>query len=366
MPEDGPAPAHAPLTPGDLRLVVAEIYDDVQRRRRSGAYPPGLERELDALFAQYAPPAAVGDDMAVILDRAERASFVDVDVPTASNRPGLPYVKQGLRKVMAWYLRYLAQQVSALGGVLTRGLALLDRRLTRLEDAVPAVSPRVVDELRGVDPEVLSDAWRRFVVDRLVSARPQGRVLHAECADGALVLDLVAAGVDAYGVDARRQLLGPPTRAGVDVRPDEALDHLRRVERGALGGLVLSGLTERSTAAALIEVADLAVDALVPGGPLVVLSATPEAWAANQGPLSADLAPGRPLRAATWLHLLAARGFTEVDVVEGERLAGGLAPVPGGSVTADVLNANIVTLNQRLFPPADYAVVARRAQVLDA
>lgn len=345
----------------DLRAVVAEIYDDVQRRRRSGEYPPGLERELDHLFALHAPPAAVGDDMAVLLDRAERASFIDVDVPTTSNRPAVPYAKRGLRKAMAWYLRYVTQQVSALGGVLVRALTVLDKRVSRLEAAVPATSERVVEELRTYDVAPLAEAWRELAVDRIVASKPTGRVLHAECGDGAIVAALAAGGVDAYGIDARRALLGDALKAGLDVRPDDALDHLRLAGPGSLGGLVLSGVVERTTASASIELADRAAEVLVPGSVIVVISATPEAWETGLGPVAADLAAGRPLRAATWQHLLEVRGFTTIEVVEGDRLAGALTPVPDDAPAAAVMNANLAALNDRLFPPASYAVIARLA-----
>jgi len=344
----------------DLRAVVAEIYDDVQRRRRSGEYPPGLERELDHLFAVHAPPAAVGDDMAVLLDRAERASFIDIDVPTTSNRPAVPYAKRGLRKAMAWYLRYVTQQVSALGGVLVRALTVLDRRVSRLEAAVPATSERVVTELRSFDAEPLAEQWRQLAVDRVVEAKPTGRVLHAECGDGAIVGALVAAGLDAYGIDPAHALLGDALKAGLDVRPDDALDHLRLAAPASLGGVVLSGIVERATASALIELADRAAEVVAPGGVVVVLSSTPEAWDAGRGPVAADLAAGRPLRAATWQHLFEVRSFAAIDVVEGEPLPGALMPLPGDVPGADVMNANLAALNERLFPRASYAVIARR------
>ena len=42
--------------PLDLDRLRREIDAEVRARRASGAYPPGFERELDAVFARYAPP----------------------------------------------------------------------------------------------------------------------------------------------------------------------------------------------------------------------------------------------------------------------------------------------------------------------
>ena len=40
----------------DFERLRQEIDADVRAKRASGAYPPGFERELDAVFARYAPP----------------------------------------------------------------------------------------------------------------------------------------------------------------------------------------------------------------------------------------------------------------------------------------------------------------------
>ena len=74
-----------------------------------------------------------------------------------------------------------------------------------------------------------------------------------------------------------------------------------------------------------------------------------------------DLAPGRPLHAETWAHLLVASGFSVSTV-----LAGGgdrsLAHVTAGSADADTLNAAIDTINARLLGVSEYLVVAVRVR----
>ena len=54
----------------DLDEVRREIDEEVRARRAAGEYPPGFERELDALFAQFAP-AEASDDFDTSLERAE-------------------------------------------------------------------------------------------------------------------------------------------------------------------------------------------------------------------------------------------------------------------------------------------------------
>ena len=59
--------------PLDFDRLRREIDAEVRARRASGAYPPGFERELDAVFARYAPPAA-SDDIESVTDQAEEAA----------------------------------------------------------------------------------------------------------------------------------------------------------------------------------------------------------------------------------------------------------------------------------------------------
>lgn len=352
------ADPHAPEQPGvDLRQVLAEIHEDVRRRRAGGDIPPGFERELDAVFARFAPAAAVGGDLESVLERAERSSFIDVDVPTASNVKGVEPVKRGLRKAMSWYLRYLAQQTSAFAAVTTRGLRLLADRVEALEDATPGASPRVHEELERLEPSVDPAGWADLAVERLAGAT--GRVLHAEAGAGALLTALVAAGIDAYGVEPRRHLADQAVAGGHDVRPDGALAHLRTLPPGALGGLVLSGCVDRLPLSSLLELADLAGSRLAAGGVLVIVGATPNGWADAAPVEESDLAPGRPLHAATWQRLLVERGFGSVEVATGAAGAG-LVPVPGDGDVAAALNANLERLGARLFGPAEHAVSAVR------
>ena len=64
------------------------------------------------------------------------------------------------------------------------------------------------------------------------------------------------------------------------------------------------------------QLLEVVCDRLAPDGTLVVHSLSPSGWWSEAAPPEADLSPGRPLRAATWPHLLAPLGF-EATVTEG-------------------------------------------------
>jgi hypothetical protein len=349
--------SEAPGLPSiDLIRLQSEINDEVRRRRASGDFPPGLERELDAVFARYAP-AGTGDDFEEVLSAAETTSFIHADVPTTSRLLPLAYAKKFLRKAMAWYVRFLAQEVTAFAGAITRSVKLLAGRVDTLETITVVAAERTLAEVRERRSGPDLSPWSPVVVDALRSA--PGRVLHTECGAGAILAALSAAGADVYGIEPVESLALEASQAGLDVRTDDALTHLRALGDATLGGIVLSGCVDALPLGEVLELADRAADVLVPGGHLVVLSDGPAAWSLALDPVVSDLAPGRPLPAETWRHLLGARGFAEMRVDNGPG-APPLAEVDAGTPGAEVLNANARRLNQVLFPPMSYALVATK------
>jgi hypothetical protein len=339
-----------PAAPGiDLGRLQAEINEEVRHRRATGDFPPGLERELDAMFARYAP-AGTGDDFDDVLASAQTQSFIHADVPTSSRRAPLAIVKRALRMAMAWYVRFVAQQVTAFAGTITRAVSLLARRVDALETLTVSAADQAVAR-RDLSP------WADVVVTALTGTR--GRVLHTECGDGALIRAMLGAGVDAYGVEPSEELAVEASSTGLDVRTDTALAHLRKVPDDSLAAVVLS--LDTLPVGEVLAVAGRATAALAPGGTLVVLSAGPLAWARTVDPVVADLSPGRPLHADTWRHVLEGRGVTVDPVLRPSAIGdGALVPLPAGTPGADVLNANIERLNAVLFADDGYALVARK------
>lgn len=301
----------------DFARLTAEIDEEVRRRRTEGDIPPGFEDELDELFARLSPAVpTTGDEFLDALAEAEETSFIDVDASTASNMPGAGPVKSGIRKLVGWYLNYVAGQVSVFAGAATRALRIAGERLedaeARLDDAERRRQEergRALSEMYSVPGRAVAGDAAAPVVAALANA--SGRVLHADASAGALLEQLVDAGVDCYGVEPRETEADEAAIKGLDVRGEEVGDHLRRLARDTLGGLVLSGCVDELTTHERIEILDLATTRLMPGAPLVVVATKPERWAASQ-PVLADLAPGQPLAAATWAHLLDRRGFTDI------------------------------------------------------
>jgi SAM-dependent methyltransferase len=343
----------------DLSNLQAEIAEEVRHRRATGDFPPGLERELDAMFAKYAP-AGASDDFDDVLAAAETQSFIHADVPTASRRPPLAFVKRALRKVMAWYVRFVAQQVTAFAGSITRAVSLLGHRVDVLETVTLIADDQTLAEVRDRRADADLTPWADVVVAALAGV--SGRVLHTECGAGGLLRALVEAGLEGYGVEPDEALTVDASRSGLDVRADTAIAHLRKLPDDTLGGVVLSGCVDALPVGEVLAIAARAAAVLVPGGVVVVLSAGPVAWARDRDPVIVDLTPGRPLHAETWRHVLTTRGLTveRIAPLASATPPEPLAPVPDSTPGADVLNANIDRLNRVLFADDAFAVVARK------
>ncbi len=303
MTADGPG--QAPVADDYLAQVMAEIDDEVRRRR--GEIPVQLERELDEMFLEHAPVAARGGDLKDALALVDQAAFIDPVVPVASQRPAGAVIKKGLRSLNLWYMGWVTHQVSQFGATVSRALHSVDAQLADLQDRVPPASAT-----RVLDSTPADAWWAPRATDAL--RRAPGRVLHTACGDGWLVSWLVASGVDAYGVDPRPGVADDAELHGADLRQEEPIEHLRAVGRNSLGGAVVSGIVEAMEPARRDQLVRAVVDRLGPRAVLVVHSLSPAAWWADDAPVEADLAPGRPLRPRTWTNLLTTWA---VEVFEG-------------------------------------------------
>jgi hypothetical protein len=293
----------------DLDKVIGEAEAEAARRRAAPGYPHDRVAEIEAALARFAPATRGRQRLEHLVTAIEEASYVDVDAPTASARRGVSPVKEGMKRVLGWYGRHLADQVSTLGLLTARALSAFTERLDELERridhqaepgavAISALSPT------APGPEKLVAAWAGTVEDLMAGVG--GRVLYADADAEAMVARLRGAGLDAYGVTPS----GDPYLVSTDTRQADLLAHLDSIDAGALGGVVLAGYPDVVDGVSFQPVIDRLARVVGPGGRVTIVSEAPWWWRERLGPVDADLARVRPLAAETWVATFDRAGFT--------------------------------------------------------
>jgi SAM-dependent methyltransferase len=375
---EGKNPAPAGISSRE-EIDVAGLYERLREQLRRGA--------IDG--------DARGADVAAARALAERFWPVTAERDAGGGPKG--FVKRVLRKLMRWYVEPLAadQRVfndsvlklldavseradatAAARGEAERLLHELEERLVRLERRGPVEGVRADREvpptghavtvaaqpaaaalpdyfafesrMRG-SVDSIRERQRRYVDD----FRAAAPVLDVGCGRGELLSLLRDAGVAARGIDADADMVAYARGEGLDVEQADAIDYLERLDEGSLGGIFMGQVVEHLPAAALVRALTLAAAKLRAGGILVAETINPLSPLALRH-YFADLTHAQPLVPET-LELLARQaGFAETEIrflnEPAERLTEPDDPV---------IAANVRRLNEVLFAPLDYALVAR-------
>jgi 2-polyprenyl-3-methyl-5-hydroxy-6-metoxy-1,4-benzoquinol methylase len=365
-----PAPAGI-SSPEEIN--VAALFDRLREELRRGAV------HEDSRGAEFASTRAL----------AERFWPVTAERPAGGGPKGV--VKRFLRKLMRWYVEPLAADqrvfndsvlklVDALSERADASAAArddaerlvreLEERLARLERRGPAVGGVPAPATVAAQPAAASvpdyfafesrmrgsvDSIRdrqRLYVDVLRDAAP---VLDAGCGRGELLGLLRDAGVEARGIDADADMVAYARGDGLDVEQADLVEYLRRAGDGSFGAIFMGQVVEHLPAPTLVQTLELAAAKLRAGGLLVAETINPLSPIALRN-YFADLTHAQPLVPET-LELLARQsGFAETEIrflnKPAERLTEPEDPV---------IAANVRRLNDLLFAPLDYALVARTA-----
>ena len=364
-------PAPAGISSAEEIDVVA-LFDRLSEELRRGA------------GAGASPAAEFASNRAL----AERFWPVTAEREAGGGPKGI--AKRVLRKLMRWYVEPLAADqrvfndsvlklldaLSERADAATAGreqaerlVRELEERLTRLERRAPSgaaqAAPTVATQpaaatvpdyfafesrMRG-SVDAIRERQRPYVED----FRESAPVLDIGCGRGELLGLLREAGVDARGIDADADMVAYARGDGLDVEQADLVEHLEKLDEGSLGGIFMGQVVEHLPAPTLLLALTLAAAKLRSGGLLVAETINPLSPLALRS-YFADLTHAQPLVPET-LELLARQaGFAETEVrflnEPAERLTEPDDPV---------IAANVRRLNELLFAPLDYALVARTA-----
>lgn len=209
------------------------------------------------------------------------------------------------------------------------------------------------DRFRGSREEML-DRYRD-IAERLDGCQP---VLDVGFGRGELLELLAARGVAARGVEIDPALVDEARARGCDVAVGDGLATLASCDDASLGGVILIQVVEHLTPQRLLELVAVAFDKLRVGGKLIMETVNPESLYVFAHSFFIDPTHERPVHPAYLEFLCQQVGFGAVEIdrrswpADDERLA----PVNGEPAAT----ANLDKLNQLLFGPGDYAVIATR------
>jgi SAM-dependent methyltransferase len=361
------------------------------------------EVDVDALFARLQEEVRWGGSAPAEGDRsgrfawrgqAERTWPVSAERPIR-RRPGarglVAYgVKKALRPFLRWYVEPLAAEQRSYNDALLklvddlseradsatsreeaarRSLTELEERLARIErrpaaDGAPIAAPTVAAQPRAAAfPDYFAYEARmrgstetvrerqRLYVDDLRDAAP---VLDVGCGRGELLGLLREAGVEARGVDADTDMVAYARGEGLDVEQADALVYLDSLDEGSLGGVFAGQVVEHLPPEALLRLLELAARKLRPDGLFVAETINPLSPLALRS-YYADLTHAQPLVPETLVLLAGHAGFRDVETRFLNEPAEKLA-IPDDPTIA----ANVRKLNDILFAPLDYAILARK------
>jgi SAM-dependent methyltransferase len=352
---------------------VAALFDRLREELRRGAV------HEDSRGAEFASTRAL----------AERFWPVTAERPAGGGPKGI--VKRFLRKLMRWYVEPLAADqrvfndsvlklVDALSERADASTAAreqterlvreLEERLARLERRGPAAGGVAAPATVASQPAAASvpdyfafesrmrgsvESIRERQRGYLDELRQNPPVLDIGCGRGELLGLLREAGVAARGIDADADMVAYARGDGLEVEQADLVTYLEAAADRSLGAIFMGQVVEHLPAPTLVQALRLAAAKLRPGGVLIAETINPLSPIALRN-YFADLTHAQPLVPET-LELLARQsGFMETEIrflnEPAERLTEPDDPV---------IAANVRRLNDLLFAPLDYALVARTA-----
>jgi O-antigen chain-terminating methyltransferase len=163
-------------------------------------------------------------------------------------------------------------------------------------------------------------------------------------------------------VEPDAQLVEAARGRGLDVVQGFAVDYLRGLEAGSLGGIVMIQVIEHLSPQHVIDVVELAADKLRPGGKLVLETVNPASLYTYAHAFWVDPDHVRPVHPGFLEFLFREAEFSRFaieyrsPVSDDERLV----PLPGDDPQTALLNRNFERIGSLLFGAQDYAVIATR------
>jgi SAM-dependent methyltransferase len=390
----------------DVNALVGELRARVQQRRDEGAYPDGLERDLEEHFRRITAHRITPDLSAVYARLAElevKAAFSPRSIPTESQVPGGATLHRTIGRIVARQTQGVLEQMQAFADATKELLKAmvealetpshvhadligqvdaieerlssyerapaesdvavreLGRRLARLEEAEAARQFHPTFDNEHFEAEFRGSREQLLAQYDDLAAKFEGiipPVLDIGCGRGEFLELLAKHGVEARGVEMDAELVDAARQRGLDVTHGDGLAELAATFDESLGGVVLIQVVEHLTPQQAVDLVALCREKVAKGGRVLIETVNPQSLYVFAHSFYLDPTHVRPVHPAYLTFLFNEAGF--------EATIEWRSPPPEDDVLADdasltsVERANVERLNRLLYAPQDYALIAIR------
>ena len=189
-----------------------------------------------------------------------------------------------------------------------------------------------------------------------------GPVLDVGFGRGEFLELLRDAGVDAMGIEVVPSLVDGARVHGLHAEQADALEYLRNLEDGSLGGLVMIQVVEHLPPQGVIDVVRLAAEKVRRGGRVLVETVNPMSLYTYAHAFWVDPDHIRPVHPNLLAFLFRQARFASVERLDRSPVAADerLELLAAADDANGIMNRNIERINSLLFGPQDYAILATR------
>jgi len=389
----------------DLDSVVAELRSRIERRRAAGEYPDDLEATLDDHFDRLVgvrprSSPALHDELQAILSALGQVGFSRAQIDPSSNIPGGRLVHRFMSRALSRQINGVLAQVEQQSVLVTRAVAVLgeiastmgDEFDTRVLQQLDDLQVRLAEQTRDVNrleakvaetreriPGCAVDAWydENHFTSFFRGSSDDLRSRYTELAKEFIGCDpvvdlgfgggdfmelLTELGVKVRGVEPDPQLVTSALGRGLDVEQGLAVEYLRTVEPGSLGGIVMIQVIEHLSPQQVLDFVALAAEKVRPGGKVVLETVNPASLYTYARAFWVDPDHVRPVHPSFLEFLFREAEFARFSIEYRSPVseAEALVPLAGDDPQTLALNENFQRINALLFGAQDYAVIATR------